>query len=365
MQLLEHVGKDLLAKRGVSVPVGGVATSRSQAERLARDIGTRVAVKAQVPTGGRGRAGGVVIVDSDRAGEAADELLGTPILGHVVGTVLVEEAVTARRELYVGIVFDARTRLPLLLVGADGGVDIESEAAHVARTPFDLRRGVRPAHVWRAGLEAGLDRPTVAALVDVAVGISDVFRTTRAQSVEINPLLDLGDGELLAADVRVVPDAALSDAATHPLGFDYVILDEGGDVGLITTGAGASMLLIDLLTRTGARPIDFCDIRTGSFRGDRARLDAVLDDLLARPGLRCLAMNVFAGITDLDEVTNLLLESLTARTVHVPFVVRVEGRGAEAARGRLAAAGCEIVKSPQGLVEAVTAHLAIPVGGVP
>src|SRR5262249_25580237 len=152
--------------------------------------------------------------------------------------------------------------------------------------------GVRVADVWNTGLEAGLDRTTIAEVVPIARALSDLFIGMRAQSVEINPLFDLGSGGLLAADARIVPDPALvEESGKHPLGFDYVILDEEGDVGLITTGAGASMLLIDLLTRAGTRPIDFCDIRTGSLRGDPARIEAVLDDLLGRPSLRCLAMN--------------------------------------------------------------------------
>ena len=361
MQLLEHESKALCAARGVPVPAGGLARTPEEAQRVADGLGENVAVKAQVPIGGRGKAGGIRLVAAGEAAEAARDLLGADVRGYPVRTVLVEEALPAGTELYVGIAVDPRARRPLLLVSAAGGVDVEEDTDAVARVPWTLRDGLRPTHVRRAAEAAGLDPGAAGAIVPIAGALAALFAEERAQSVEINPLIDLGGGRFVAADARVVPDSALAadtataDRPSRALGFDYVVLDPEGDVGLITTGAGASMLVIDLMTRAGLHPIDFCDVRTGSLRGDPTRLVYVLDDLRDRPNLACIGVNVFAGITDLREVAELLLVALEQRDPGVPLVVRLEGRDAEAARRELRDHGIAVVESPEELVAATLA----------
>jgi succinyl-CoA synthetase beta subunit len=356
VQLLEHESKTLLADRGVEMPAGGLAASADEAQAIADRLPGRVAVKAQVPASGRGKAGGVKLVDWPDAGAAARALLGARIKGFRVDNVLVEEAPSAQRELYLGIVVDARQRRPVLLLGEAGGVDVEQHAGAVARVPFTLSAGVRASHVWRAADAIRLDAATTTAVVPIALALGRTFREERAQVAEINPLLDLGSGRLVVADVRIVPDPSIASppaAGSAALGFDYVVLDSDGDVGLITTGAGASLMVIDLLRAAGLRPIDFCDIRTGGFRGNPARLHWVLDDFATRPGLQCIAINFFAGITDLEDVVGLLVASLRDKDVDAPVVARIEGRGAVQGRERLAAAGVTTVDSPEELVDAV------------
>jgi succinyl-CoA synthetase beta subunit len=363
---LEHEGKALLAAEGVAIPDGTVARTAADAEAAAARIGGRVAVKAQVPTGGRGKAGGIRVVDASEARSAADGLLGAEVRGFLVNELLIEQALPAARELYAGIAVEPRSRMPVLLIGANGGVDVEEGAETIARVTYQLSRGLRPDHVWTAAAEAGLDAETTRRLVPVAQALSRVFASQRAQLVEANPVLDCGEDGLIAADVRVVRDPALTPesasdarhAESRELGFDYVTIDPQGEVGLITTGAGASMMLIDLLSDAGLKPIDFCDIRTGTMRGDGTRLRFVLEDLVSRPTLKVIAVNVFAGVTDLSEFVGLLLDALDTTAPGVPIVVRVEGRGAEGAREKLAAAGIPAVLSPEELVEQIAVSAA-------
>lgn len=363
-QLLEHEGKALLAAEGVTIPDGIVVTTTAGVAEAAARLGGRVAVKVQIPTGGRGKAGGIRVVEAGAAEAEAAQLLGASVLGFPVSELLIERALPAARELYVGIAVEPRSRMPVLLISAEGGVDIESAAETVARVPWHFSRGLRADHVWTAAAQAGLDPETTRRLVPVARALARIFTAQRAQLVEANPVLDCGEDGLVAADVRVVRDPALTPstasderhAQSRELGFDYVTIDPQGQVGLITTGAGASMMLIDLLSEAGLSAIDFCDIRTGTMRGDGTRLRFVLDDLTSHPTLRVIAVNVFAGVTDLEEFVALLLEALDTVGPQVPVVVRVEGRGVEGARQRLAAAGIEAVMSPEQLVERIAHH---------
>jgi succinyl-CoA synthetase beta subunit len=363
VQLLEHEAKALLGERGVGLPKGALVRSSEEAAEAAIEIGGAVAVKAQIPTGGRGKAGGIKVVERDAAADAAASLLGAEIKGFRVESLLVEEALEIQREFYLGVAADPTRRAPVLLLSASGGIDVEEAAAEIARIPFSSNRSLRPDRVWKAVEEAGIPAEVGKPLVEIAIAVAAVFRATRARIVEINPLALLADGSLVAADVRVIPaESAKADEdeltrGSHELGFDLIPLDRDGDVGLITTGAGASMMLIDLLHRAGAKPINFCDIRTGSLRGDPARILFVLDALLAAPNLKVVAVNVFAGVTDLDEVAELLLRARDEHTLEAPLVVRFEGRGAAEARERLSAAGIEVASGPEDLVERVARRL--------
>jgi succinyl-CoA synthetase beta subunit len=360
MQLLEHDAKARLAAHGVAIPRGVLVASPTDAATAAHSIGGPVAVKAQVPIGGRGRAGAIKLVDPDRAAQAADELLGSTFRGFPVDRVLVEQAIEAVRELYLGITVDPRLRRPVLLLGAAGGIDVEEGADSIARVSFSACRSLRPAQVWLAASRVGIaDRAEP--LIAIALAVADVFHSERARLVEVNPLVETNDGSFVAADVRIVPASATDAGDTLDpivresarLGFDLLLLDEGGDVGLITTGAGASMLLVDLLRAEGLRPINFCDLRTGSLRGDPSRIDFVLSTLAASRGLHAIAVNVFAGVTDLDEFARLLLRALGRRPLGAPVVARVEGRGAQSARWNLADAGLEVAHSLEDLVARV------------
>lgn len=365
MQLLEHEAKSLAAAVGLPVPDGRVAGDPAEAEHIARELGGRVVVKAQVPAGGRGKAGGVRTADGPaQAAAAAAELLGRPIGRHVPTSVLVERHVPHVREVYVAVTVDARARSAALLLGAHGGVDVEDDPSGISAVPVPVATGLRPWHVRNAAHEQpDLPAPLVERLVPVAEAAYRLFAERRAVLVELNPVLVTETGEVTAADVRVVPEDGLtapaaddpSAQAAREHGFDFVTLDPAASVGLVSTGAGGSLLLVDLLADAGAPPINFCDIRSGGMRGSTDRLVCVLRELRRFERLSCLAVNVFAGITDITEFTRLLVRTVELEPPTVPLIVRVEGNGAEEARRLLDAAGLSYVRSLAELVDAVAA----------
>lgn len=364
MQLLEHEAKQLLKEvGGVLLPRSGRATSPEQAAHEASRLGPQVVVKAQVPTGGRGKGGGIQMVPSAEAGDCAARLLRSTVCGFEVDEVLVEEMIVAEREIYLAVVLSAATRSAALLVSSQGGVDVEAHPDSVAAVPVPALVGLQDFHVWRAAHAAGLCPEDVPALIRTARAVYQLFHHVEASLVEVNPLIRTATGDFVAADVRVVPsDAGAYCRANTPLPvsigdlarvleFDLVELDPDGYVGLLSTGAGASMLVVDLLSEAGARPINFCDFRSGRASGASERLELVLDYLRDRPALRCLAINFFAGITDLVPFATLLASTLRVRALPVPIVVRLEGTGAEHARRELERIGAVVVDGLQDLVD--------------
>jgi succinyl-CoA synthetase beta subunit len=356
--LLEWQAKGVLAAAGLRVPRGKLARGAEEARAVAAEIGGPVMVKAQVPSGGRGRAGGVrQALDPGAAASAARALLDQPLLGHRVKSVLVEEALEAERELYLAVSIDYRAGVPVLLLGGAGGVDVET----AARVEIDPLLGWR-AYVARQAVAA--TRLTLDGLVEVSRAAYEVFVQHQATLVEINPLLRLADGALVAADARVVVDDAAGvfepdedDDPTARLkrryGFDYLELDPDGDIGLIGTGAGGTMLTVDLISRRGGRPINFVDVRTGMIGRDPTRLIAVLDELAGKPNLRVILVSVFGAITDLAVLAATLLDALAARPPRVPVHVRFQGRNEAQARELLSAHGIPCHETLEAAIDAV------------
>jgi succinyl-CoA synthetase beta subunit len=360
VQLLEHEAKALAAAAGLTVPDGSLAETPGQAQAIARRLGGRVVVKAQVPAAARAADGGIQEAEPDEAGLTAARLLGSTVRGFPVTTVLVERHVPADRALYAGITVDPRARAAVLVVSPAGGAGVEEHAEAAGRAIVPALTGLRDWHVRQAANAAGLGSTDAATLVTAARALYRLFREQRARLVEANPLLLAGEGiPPTAADVRVVPAAvhARGDGGEppHKPEGDYLEIDAEGDVGLLTTGAGGSMLLVDLLRDAGLRPIDFCDARTGGLRGDPQRLVDILERLDGHPTMRCLGVNVFAGITKLDEFAGLLLQALERVRPRVPVVVRIEGERVEAARARLTAAGLACARDLDDLVERLAA----------
>jgi succinyl-CoA synthetase beta subunit len=364
MNLLEWQAKGVLAEAGLRVPRGRLARTAEDALVIATEIGGPVMVKAQVPSGGRGRAGGVrKALDPAEAGNAAEARLDHTLLGHRVHSVLVEEALEAEHELYLAVSVDYAAGRPVLLVSRNGGVDVE-ELAPANLEPVEID----PLLGWRGN--SGLALPE---LGEVARLVYDVFVRVEATLVEVNPLLSMRDGALVAADARVVmDDAALAlrpalaalrserDDALDPAerlkrdhGFDYLELDPDGDIGLIGTGAGGTMLTVDLIARRGGRPIDFVDVRTGMIGRDPTRLIAVLDELAGKPNLRVILVSVFGAITDLAVLAATLLDALRARPPRVPVHARLQGRNQDAARELLTANGIPCHPTLEAAIEAV------------
>jgi succinyl-CoA synthetase beta subunit len=350
--LIEADGKALFAAHGIAVPEGRVVTA---ADIIAPPPETGPwMVKAQVPVGGRGRAGGIRQCGSaEDVAEAVRAMLGARLKGHAVEACLIEQVATGE-ERYLAIMVDPPNYGVRVIYLAEGGMEVErgedGDRAGIACAP--------ELDAIMATLDGLIARETEAvrtSVADLGRKLAELLLTRELALAEINPLFVSAAG-CLAGDAKVVVDlnaverqpeiGALIVAqpsiyldANRKLqeGFDYVELDPGGEIGLVTTGAGLSMMLIDELTAQGMKPLNFCDVRSGQLRGSPQRLIRVLEWITSRPSLRVVLVNIFAGITDLGEFAGLLADAVTASPgLHVPVVARLVGRGAADARRILA-----------------------------
>ena len=354
--LLEHDAKALLAASGVPVPEGILAESPDAEVAFP---GPWI-VKAQVPAGGRGKAGGIVAVETPAALRAAlERLIGSTLKGHSVRGCRVEQAVGQAVEAYFSCMVDPASGRIRVMAAAEGGVDIEDPS----RRDLLLSELAEPTPEAVTGAAAALaDRladPPAAAIREAAAVLASCFFELEALLLEINPLFIRPDGSWLAGDAKLVVDenaiprrpalAALVErrAAAYPevalklaQGFDFVELDPHGTIGLVTTGAGLSMQLVDELVQRGCKPVNFCDIRTGQFRGDPARLIQVFRWIAAHRSVRAVLINFFAGSTHLGELSTLLLRALAeVPELAVPITARLIGNGLAEAQATIAAAG--------------------------
>ena len=372
MDLFEYQAKELFAAYGVPVLPGFVADTPQEARAAAERIGAQVVVKAQVKTGGRGKAGGVKLAaDGQAAQAAAAAILGLDIKGHLVHRVLVTEASEIAAEFYVSYLVDRANRTFLAMASAEGGMEIEQLAGErpdaLARVPIDPLTGVDAAMGARIADAARIPAAVRDQVVDVLVALWACFVGEDATLVEVNPLVVTPDGRVVALDGKVTLDsnaafrrpghAALQDrAAADPLeaaaqekGLNYVKLD--GQVGIIGNGAGLVMSTLDVVAYAGeahggVSPANFLDIGGGASAQVMADgLEIVLGD----PAVRAVFVNVFGGITACDAVASGIvqaLELLEARgePVRMPLVVRLDGNNAEAGRQILTAAEHPLVQ---------------------
>jgi succinyl-CoA synthetase beta subunit len=347
--LIEADGKALLAEYGVAVPEATLATDAAIADRPGDGPWL---VKAQVPVGGRGKAGGVVRCDTSQdVATALQRMLGSRIKGHQVDACLIERAI-AGEERYLAIMVDAANYGFRVIYSAQGGVDIEQSGSAQGRPCAPHADAVVDA---LAELMAGEPEEWRGHIAAVARRLADMLIERELALAEVNPLFVSAAG-CVAGDAKLVVDlgaverqpriAALIEARpqTYPdanrklaEGFDYVDIDPEGEIGLVTTGAGLSMMLIDELTARGMKPLNFCDIRTGQMRGNPARVMRVLEWITSHRSLRAVLVSVFAGITDLAEFADLLATGMERTpSLRVPVVARLVGRGATEARRILA-----------------------------
>jgi succinyl-CoA synthetase beta subunit len=335
MLLIEADGKALFAEHGIPIPP-------------TTGPGPWI-VKAQVPVGGRGKAGGIVRCTSQpEIDSATARMLGMRLKGHTVGSVLVEQAATGD-EHYLSVMVDAASYGLRVIYSATGGIEIEESHSAASRLCAPHAGAVT---------EALAELTTDPRILAIGTALGSMLLERELALAEINPLFVSPDG-IVAGDAKVVVDlnaiprqpriaeliAARPDVyqdANRKLaeGFDYVELDPEGEIGLVTTGAGLSMMLIDELTQRGAKPLNFCDIRTGQMRGSPARLIRELEWITARPSLKAVLVNIFAGITDLGEFSRLLVEAIRqVPEFRVPVVARLAGNGLAAAREIFSTAG--------------------------
>ncbi|MGW0337666.1 ADP-forming succinate--CoA ligase subunit beta [Streptomyces sp. NPDC003011] len=345
MDLYEHQARELFEEHGIVVPRAEVTDSPKKARDIARRLGGRVVVKAQVKTGGRGKAGGVRLAADPAAAElTARQILGMDIKGHTVGTVMLAQPVDIETEFYVSYVLDRAAGRFLAIASAEGGMDIEEVAVRrpeaVARVHIDPAQGVTSAKAAEIAEAAGLPPRTV----DVLVRLWEVLVREDAVLVEVNPLVRTRQGQLLALDGKVTLDdnarfrqARWGDehtshedpleAAATAKGLNYVRLD--GEVGIIGNGAGLVMSTLDVVAGCGARPANFLDIGGGASAQTMADgLSVILSD----PAVKSVFVNVFGGITACDAVADGIVRALESVRLTRPLVVRLDGNNA--ARGR-------------------------------
>ncbi|WP_460070971.1 ADP-forming succinate--CoA ligase subunit beta [Streptomyces sp. YKOK-I1] len=347
MDLYEHQARELFEEHGIPVPRAEVTDSPKEARGIARRLGGKVMVKAQVKTGGRGKAGGVKLAADPAAAElTARQILGMDIKGHRVGSVMLAQPVDIDTEFYVSYVLDRAAGRFLAIASAEGGMDIETVAADrpeaVARIPVDPAVGVTSAKAAEIVAAAGLPAQTA----DVLIRLWQVLVREDALLVEVNPLVRTRQGRILALDGKVTLDdnaafrqarwaaGADPDGPADPLeaaaaarGLNYVRLD--GEVGVIGNGAGLVMSTLDVVAGCGARPADFLDIGGGASAQVMADGLAVI---LADPAVKSVLVNVFGGITACDAVAEGIVRALDTVRLTRPLVVRLDGNNAD--RGR-------------------------------
>jgi succinyl-CoA synthetase beta subunit len=363
VDLYEHQGKDLFAKHGIPLVERAVAESAIEAREAAERLGGRVAVKAQVQIGGRGKGGGVVLAQSPEEAEAAaGRILSEGFGGVQVARVLVERLVDIDRQFYAAITLDRTTGRYLAMVSAEGGVDIEE----IARTsPDAIRRleidpvvGLKEFQIRY--LSGHVPQAARQGAADVMRSMHELLAAEDATLVEINPLCLLRDGVVVALDSKVtIDDNALfrhkdlgalrssfpvdpTQARANEKGLQYVKLD--GEVGIIGNGAGLVMSTLDVVSQAGGRPANFLDVGGGASADLMATsLEVVLSD----PQVRSVLVNIFGGITRGELVAAGILEALDRVLAHVPIVVRLDGTNAEQGRRILEEANHpRIVPSP-------------------
>jgi succinyl-CoA synthetase beta subunit len=351
VDLYEYQGKELFKRFGIPVSEGRLATTPDEARVAAAELGGQVVVKAQVLTGGRGKAGGIELADDpDDARVKAKQILGLDIRGHVVRKLWIERASEIAKEYYLSLTFDRGAKRPLFMFTTEGGIDIEEVAEKhpdaLVRLHVDPFEGFQPWQARRLVYGAGVENPNEQKQILSIVGkLYEAFVATDAMLAEINPLIVTPDGEVKALDSKfTVDDAALfrhpdvaemrdldavppEERAAREKGVTYVKLD--GEVGILGNGAGLVMSTLDVIALAGGRPANFCDLGGG---GDAEGVVDALEVITADPQVKSIFFNVFGGITRCDEVARGILAALDRMTIEHPIVVRLDGTNAEQGR---------------------------------
>jgi succinyl-CoA synthetase beta subunit len=355
VDLYEYQGKELFRHYGVPVSEGRLATTPDEARAAAAELGGQVVVKAQVLTGGRGKAGGIKLADDpDEAAERAGEILGLDIRGHLVRKLWIERASEIAKEYYLSVTFDRGAKQALFMLTKEGGIDIEEVAAErpeaLARLYVDPLVGFQPYQARRLLYESGIDDPgeqkQIARIIDRLYG---AYVGADAMLCEVNPLIVTPDAEVRALDSKFTVDdnalhkhpeiAEMRDLDAYPAeeraarekGVTYVKLE--GEVGILGNGAGLVMSTLDVIALAGGRPANFCDLGGG---GDAQGVVDALEVITGDPQVRSILFNIFGGITRCDEVARGIVQALGQLAIERPIVVRLDGTNAEEGRALLA-----------------------------
>jgi succinyl-CoA synthetase beta subunit len=350
MKIHEYQAKEIFAAFGIPVPRERVASTPAEAAALARELGMPVVIKAQVLVGGRGKAGGVKKVESpDQVEAVAGSILGMDIKGLKVNKVLVSECVDIKGEAYVGIVVDRATRAPVLMASSAGGVEIEEVAKatpeKILKVPIDSAAGLLGFQARNVGMALYGDAKLAREFAGIAQKLYRIFVQKDCSLIEINPLVKLGSGSLLALDAKINFDdnadfrhkewEGMRDlSAEEPTeveakaaGLTYIKL--AGNVGCVVNGAGLAMATMDLIKRYGGEPANFLDVGGSS---SPEKMVTAMRIILSDANVKAILINIFGGITRCDDIATGLLQAQKQADIKVPLVARLTGTNAEKAR---------------------------------
>ncbi|MEN9938992.1 MAG: hypothetical protein RLZZ387_5571 [Chloroflexota bacterium] len=355
MKLHEYQARDVVARYGIPVTGGGVATTPAEARAIAEQIGGRVVVKAQVFVGGRGKAGGVKLADTpEQTEQVAGQILGMDIKGLTVEKVLVAEAITYEREIYLGVIMDRASKRIVLMASSEGGVEIEEVAKTnpdaIVKVEAHPTLGLMDFQAKDLAFGIGLTDPKqVRQFAQIATALYKAYVETDATLAEINPLVVKADGSLQALDSKILLDEsalyrhkdleAMRDSSDEPeaeqrareAGITFIKLD--GDIGCMVNGAGLAMATMDVVKLYGGEPANFLDIGGGA---GKEKVKAALQIILADPNVKAVMFNIFGGITRVDEVARGIIAALEEVQTDVPMVARLVGTNEAEGRKLLA-----------------------------
>jgi succinyl-CoA synthetase beta subunit len=365
MKIHEYQAKAILARYGVPVPRGEVAFSAHEVDEISRRLGSSVlVVKAQIHAGGRGKAGGVKVVKSaDAAEEAAKELLGRTLVtnqtgpdGQKVSRLLLEEGLAIDRELYLSIVVDRSTQKPVVMISAEGGVDIEEVAA---KTPEKIHKayvepatGLAPFQAQRLAFAVGLTGDQVKKATKMMLSLYQAFVATDASLLEINPLITTKGGDLLALDakmnfddnalyrhpdIRDLRDLSEEDpleVEASKYSLNYIRLD--GNIGCMVNGAGLAMATMDIIKLSGGMPANFLDVGGGA---TAEQIRNAFKILMSDKNVKAVLINIFGGILRCDVLAAGVIAAVKELGVPVPIVIRMKGTNVEEGNKMLAESG--------------------------
>ena len=350
MKIHEYQAKEIFKKFRIPVPDGKVASTPEEVEKIARELGGPLVVKAQVHVGGRGKAGGIKLVKTpEEAKEVASKILGMDIKGLTVNKVLITKTIDIKDEAYIGFIVDRRSKKPLVMVSAAGGIDIEEVAR---KTPEKIHKfvidplyGLLPHQARELAFKLYDDIKLVRKAADVILKLYNVFISVDSSLTEINPFVVTPDGEIWAVDAKInIDDNAL---ARHPeieemrdvteaekkeldatsKGLSYIKLD--GNIGCVVNGAGLAMATMDLIKKYGGEPANFLDIGGSS---SPEKVVNALNILISDKNVKSIFFNIFGGITRCDDVANGIVEALSKLTIELPIIIRLAGTNEKEAR---------------------------------
>ncbi len=373
MKLHEYQSKNLYAKYNIPIPRGRIASTPGDARQICEELGGTVVIKSQVLVGGRGKAGGIRLVKSpEEAEEAATQILELQIKGLPVRKVLIDEAISIKKEIYIGITNDRINQKPVIIASGNGGMDIEEVARKspdkIIKININPLIGLRDYQVRDIALHIDLPRNLWRSLNDIVFSLWKVYVDSDATLVEINPLVITSENKLVALDAKVVlddnalyrhPDLAdlrdldaedPSEIAGRKFGVSFIKMN--GQIGCMVNGAGLAMATMDVIKHFGAEPANFLDIGGGA---SSEKVAAALRLIIADENVKAILINVFGGITRCDEVAKGLVAACSEVQPRVPIIVRLVGTNEEEGKRILAGSSLIYVDSlVEGARQAIT-----------